>query len=179
MSETSFIVLGLLERLEPATPYDLKQMAQLSTFNFWSVPHTQIYTECARLAEAGLLSEEHEQTGRRRRIYRLTAVGKKELARWRAKLPEGTYQLRDPATLKLFFGAEPGPLAEHEVEAHRERLAGLEDLRERVAAGPEGWRLALELGISEEQQFIRFWSELLKRERDAGRMPRSSAKQRS
>jgi len=87
MSETSFIVLGLLERLEPATPYDLKQMAQLSTFNFWSVPHTQIYTECARLADAGMLSEEHEQTGRRRRIYRLTASGRKELAGWRATLP--------------------------------------------------------------------------------------------
>ena len=171
MSETSFIVLGLLERLEPATPYDLKQMAQLSTFNFWSVPHTQIYTECARLTDAGLLSEEHELTGRRRRIYRLTATGRRELDRWRATLPDEPYQLRDPATLRLFFGAEPGPLAEHEVQAHRERLAGLEELRERVAAGPEGWRLALELGISEEHQFIRFWSELLERERKAGRMP--------
>ena len=129
MSETSFIVLGLLERLEPATPYDLKQMAQLSTFNFWSVPHTQIYTECARLTEAGMLSEQHEQTGRRRRIYRLTAAGTEELDRWRATLPREPYQLRDPATLRLFFGAEPGPLAEHEVAAHTERLAGLEAQR--------------------------------------------------
>jgi len=32
--------------------------------------------------------------------------------------------------------------------------------------------LALELGISEEHQFIRFWSQLLEREREAGRMPR-------
>ena len=172
MSETSFIVLGLLERLEPATPYDLKQMAQLSTLNFWSVPHTQIYTECARLAEAGMLSEEHEQTGRRRRIYRLTGAGRRELARWRATLPQEPYQLRDPATLRLFFGAQPGPLAEHEVAAHSERLAGLEALRERVAEGPDGWSLALELGISQEHQFIRFWSKLLERERDAGRMGR-------
>ncbi len=171
MSETSYIVLGLLERLEPATPYDLKQMAQLSTFNFWTVPHTQIYTECARLTEAGLLSEEHEQTGRRRRIYRLTAAGRRELSRWRATLPDQPYQLRDPATLRLFFGAEPGPLAEHEVTAHTERLAGLEALRGRVADAPDGWRLALELGISEEHQFIRFWSKLLERERRAGRMP--------
>jgi PadR family transcriptional regulator, regulatory protein AphA len=174
MSETSFIVLGLLERLEPATPYDLKQLAQLSTFNFWSVPHTQIYTECARLAAAGMLSEEHEQTGRRRRIYRLTAAGRKELARWLATLPEQPYQLRDSATLRLFFGAEPGPLAEHEVGAHGERLAGLEALRGRIADSPDGWRLALELGISEEHQFIRFWSKLLERERRAGRMPRTT-----
>ena len=43
-AETSYIVLGLLERIEPATPYDLKQLAQVSTVNFWTVPHTQIYT---------------------------------------------------------------------------------------------------------------------------------------
>jgi PadR family transcriptional regulator, regulatory protein AphA len=170
MSETSYVVLGLLERLEPATPYDLKQLAKLSTFNFWSVPHTQIYTECARLADAGMLSEEHERTGRRRRIYRLTATGRKELARWRKTLPQGPYQLRDPATVRLFFGAEPGPLAEHEVNAHREHLASLEAMRELVVESPEGWRLALELGIAQEQQSIRFWSELLKRERRAGRM---------
>jgi len=119
MSETSFIVLGLLERLEPATPYDLKQMAQLSTFNFWSVPHTQIYTECARLTEAGMLSEERELAGRRRRIYRLTPAGRSELDGWRATLPAAPYQLRDPATLRLFFGAEPGPLAKHEVAGSR------------------------------------------------------------
>lgn len=171
MSETSYIVLGLLERLEPATPYDLKQLAQLSTSNFWSVPHTQIYSECARLTDAGMLSEEHEQTGRRRRIYRLTAAGRNQLARWRRTLPDTVYQLRDPATLRLFFGADPGPLAEHEVNVHREQLASLEALRERVAESPEGWRLALELGIAHEQQFMRFWSELLERERSEGRMP--------
>jgi DNA-binding PadR family transcriptional regulator len=170
MSETSYIVLGLLERLEPATPYDLKQVAQLSTFNFWHVPHTQIYTECARLASAGLLSEEQEQAGRRRRTFRLTVAGRRELARWLETAPAGGYELRDPATLKLFFGAAPGPLAEHEVAAHTARLANLEELRERVALGPEGWGLALELGISEEHQFIRFWSQLLERERKAGRM---------
>ncbi len=171
MSETSYIVLGLLERFEPATPYDLKQVAQLSTFNFWSVPHTQLYTECARLADAGMLSEEHEQAGRRRRIYRLTDAGRGELTRWRETLPEGVYQLRDPAILRLFFGAEPGPLAEHEVKSHREHLATLEARRVNVAGGPEGWGLALELGIAQEEQFIRFWSELLERERAAGRMP--------
>jgi PadR family transcriptional regulator, regulatory protein AphA len=170
MSETSYIVLGLLERLEPATPYDLKRLAQISTFNFWSVPHTQIYTECARLSDAGMLSEEHEQTGRRRRIYRLTASGRRELARWRRTLPEGVYELRDPATVRLFFGADPGPLAEHEVNSHREQLARLETFHERIGESPEGWRLALELGIAQERQFVRFWSELLERERSEGRM---------
>ena len=37
--------------------------------------YTQLYTECARLAEAGLLHEEREQTGRRRRVYEITEQG--------------------------------------------------------------------------------------------------------
>jgi PadR family transcriptional regulator AphA len=55
LTETSYIVLGLLEKAQPATPYDLKQLAQVSTVNFWALPHTQLYTECARLTEQGLL----------------------------------------------------------------------------------------------------------------------------
>ena len=68
LSETSYAVLGLLEQCGPSTPYQLKQIAQESIFHFWSIPHTQLYTECARLAQAGLLEEEQEQHGRRRRV---------------------------------------------------------------------------------------------------------------
>src|SRR5262249_13249301 len=84
LTENSYIVLGLLEACEPATPYDLKQVAKQSTMHFWHVPHTQIYTECARLGEAGLLSETREHEGRRRRVYRLTDRGRDAMARWRA-----------------------------------------------------------------------------------------------
>ena len=79
LSDTSYAVLGLLDLFEPATPYQLKQVAQVSIFHFWSIPHTQLYTECARLAEAGLLDERREEGGRRRRIYRLSAAGRKAL----------------------------------------------------------------------------------------------------
>jgi PadR family transcriptional regulator, regulatory protein AphA len=160
LSETSYIVLGLLEQLEPATPYDLKQLAQISTVNFWTVPHTQIYTECARLAEGGLLEEEREATGRRRRIYRLTDAGREALQAWRSDASGGLYELRDVATLKLFFGADPKSLAAEQVQAHGRRLAEYELLLAGLEAAPEGWRLALELGIGHEREFIRFWSGL-------------------
>ncbi len=164
LTETSYIVLGLLERLQPATPYDLKQLAQRSTFNFWSVPHTQLYSECARLAAEGLLEEEREQAGRRRRIYTLTARGGQALEAWREQPAGPDYVLRDQATLKLFFGSDPAMLAPGQVEAHGRRLADYEQLRERIAGAPEGWRLALELGIGHEREFIRFWSALGARE---------------
>src|SRR4051795_11520726 len=87
LTDTSYAVLGLLDQWGPATPYQLKQVAQVSIFHFWSIPHTQIYTECARLADAGLLRERREEGGRRRRIFELSAWGRKALDGWREAPP--------------------------------------------------------------------------------------------
>jgi DNA-binding PadR family transcriptional regulator len=160
LSETSYIVLGLLEQAEPATPYDLKRLAQLSTSNFWSIPHTQLYTECARLAGEGLLDERQEETGRRRRIYRMTVLGRRILDEWRAEPASDLYELRDAATLKLFFGGDPAMLAAAQLESHGRRLEEYERLRETIVGAPRGQRLALDLGIAHEREFIRFWSRL-------------------
>jgi len=162
LTETSYIVLGLIEQIGPATPYDLKRVAQLSTVNFWSVPHTQLYTECARLANEGLLSERREQSGRRRRIYRLADRGRTALESWRSEPTGALNQLRDPATLKLFLGGDPATLAGAQLAAHRNQLKGYEELRANAPQAPEGWRLALEAGIGHEREFIRFWSRLSK-----------------
>jgi DNA-binding PadR family transcriptional regulator len=124
------------------------------------VPHTQLYTECARLAKEGLLSEQREQTGRRRRIYRLTDNGRETLERWRSEPARDIYELRDVATLKLFVGADPAELATAQVEVHEQRLKICEALLADLADAPRGWRLTLECGIGHEREFIRFWSRL-------------------
>jgi PadR family transcriptional regulator, regulatory protein AphA len=171
LTDTSYAVLGLLDLCEPATPYQLKQAAQVSIFHFWTIPHTQLYTECARLAEAGLLEEEREETGRRRRIYRLSKEGRKAFEEWRSDPDAGLYELRDPGLLKLFCGADPAALAEALLEKHRERLAEYEQIQDQMglpesvevadqAGLPEGVRLALESGIGHEREYIRFWSRL-------------------
>lgn len=162
LTATSYTVLGLLEHVQPATPYDLKQLAQVSTLHFWSVPHTQLYSECARLAGAGLLDEQRERSGRRRRIYTLTHAGRAALQAWRSTPSSDTYELRDTATLKLFMGADPATLAEAQVAAHAALLAEYEALHAELSQTdtPEGWRLALELGIGHEREFVRFWSQL-------------------
>ena len=164
LTPTSFIVLGLLEQGEPATPYDLKQFAQVSTNNFWSVPHTQLYTECARLADEGLLDERQEELGRRRKIYRLTASGRKALDRWRNEPATDLYELRDAATLKLFFGGDPKALAAEQLKAHRGRLREYEQVAEKVEELPPGQRLALDCGIGHEREFIRFWTRIVGQE---------------
>jgi DNA-binding PadR family transcriptional regulator len=159
LSDTSYAVLGLLDLFEPATPYQLKQVAQVSIFHFWSIPHTQIYTECGRLAEAGLLDERREERGRRRRVYRLTPAGRKALREWRADPEAGLYELRDPGVLKLFCGADPAPLAMAQLERHQRRLHSYEELLEQTDMA-EGMRLSLESGIGHEREYVRFWSRL-------------------
>jgi PadR family transcriptional regulator, regulatory protein AphA len=160
LTDTSYAVLGLLDQWGPATPYQLKQVAQVSIFHFWSIPHTQIYTECARLAKGGLLKERREEGGRRRRIFELSAAGRKALDDWRADLDTDLYELRDPGLLKLFCGADPRALAETQLDRHERRLATYEGM---LGGGemPTGMRLALESGIGHEREYVRFWSRVL------------------
>jgi PadR family transcriptional regulator AphA len=160
LTPTSYVVLGLIEGLQPTTPYDIKQTAAMTVGQFWSLAHTQLYSECARLAEAGLLSERREQSGRRRRIYRLTKAGADALERWRSEPTSELYELRDAGLLKLFFGADPAKLAEPQLEAHRAKLGEYERQLEecRLLKAPRGLMLALESGIGHEREYVRFWS---------------------
>jgi PadR family transcriptional regulator AphA len=164
LDETSYVVFGLLELAEPTTPYNLERIARLSTERFWTVPHSKLYSECARLAEEGLLTEEREQTGRRRRIYRLTASGREALEAWRAD-PAGVHdEVQSLGFLKLFLGADPATLAAVYLPEHEERLRKYEALREvsaDVVDAPRGPVLALEAGIGIQREAIRFWKTLL------------------
>jgi PadR family transcriptional regulator AphA len=160
LTHTSHIVLGLLSMLGEATPYDLKQAASASIGHFWSLPHSQLYAEPARLARAGYVTEHQEHGGRRRKRYALTDRGREALDAWLAILTPEPYELRDLAVLKLFFGADAHDLAEVQIETHRQKLAEYDAVRELAGEQvPSGARLALELGIRHERETIRFWSE--------------------
>lgn len=163
LTEASYIVLGLLDLNEPATPYDLKQFAKTSVFRVWPLPHSQIYSECARLAEAGILAESREKGGRHRRFYKLTARGRKALEQWRGESTDRTYEGRDLAALKLFLGTDPIALAEAQLPVHRQRLRELE-ANVAYPALPDGIRLTTELGINQERALIRFWSRVASKE---------------
>jgi DNA-binding PadR family transcriptional regulator len=162
LTPTSYVVLGLIEQMQPASPYDLKRAVALGVGQFWSLPHTQLYSECTRLAEEGLLSERREKTGRRRRIYRLTKVGLEALDRWRSEPTGELYELRDAGLLKLFFGADPKKLAPPQLDAHTARLREYEELLERgrEMGAPAGAIHAVEAGIGHEREYVRFWKRL-------------------
>jgi DNA-binding PadR family transcriptional regulator len=161
LTPTSYIVLGLLSWAGESTPYRLKQLVAGSVGYFWTLQHAQLYTEPERLASGGYVTEEREQGGRRRKLYAITDRGRRALDEWRTNTTSELSELREPALLKLFFGADPVELGEAQVAANRARLAEYERIRDtmpdEVPAGP---RTALEAGIRVEKAMIGFWEEL-------------------
>ena len=90
----------------------------------------------------------------------LTKRGREALAQWLAEPTEELEELRDPATLKLFFGGDPARLAAAQLDAHERKLREYEQLHAEVTDWPRGWRLALEAGIGHERESIRFWADI-------------------
>jgi PadR family transcriptional regulator, regulatory protein AphA len=162
LSAVSYVVLGFVQWSGEATPYRLKQLVAGSVGNFWTLQHAQLYTEPERLAKAGYLTEEREPGGRRRKVYTVTDKGRRALAKWRAEPTDAIPELRAPALLKLFFGADPAALAPLQIEAHRRKLAEYEAIRDSMSDDvPEGPRLALDAGIASARQQIEWWEALV------------------
>ncbi len=157
---TAECLLGLLS-LGPMSGYDLRQMIERSTANFWSESFGQIYPSLKKLMESGLVSmdEQRPEGQRLRKVYRLTPDGRARLKQWLAE-PCGVQVKREELLLKLFFGDRaPRGAMRAAVEERRELL--LEDLKRyaeirkgiAAAAGKHAaapyWMMTLEYGIAE------------------------------
>ena len=167
LSPVSYLVLGLIGLRGASTPYQLKRAASRTINYFWPFPHSQLYGEPERLAAAGLLSEEREEAGRRRKLYSLTPLGKQALEDWLATPPGAIFEMRDMAVLQLFFGEFTSRetivrLAEDQVRLYRERLAVYQTIADQYHTAPMSQRrmAPLELGIRMAQACIGFWSDI-------------------
>jgi DNA-binding PadR family transcriptional regulator len=163
LTPTSYLVLGLVGHLGSATSYDLKRAVAGTIGGFWSVPHSQLYAEPARLAALGLLAGDKEREGRKRRTYTLAPAGRHALEDWlRTPSDEGT-ELRDPSLLKLFFGAQAGPgavagVARHAAALHRQRLAAYDALAADPPTHTDLHQLSLlALASRYEAEAVAFW----------------------
>jgi PadR family transcriptional regulator AphA len=164
LTPLSYLVLGLIDRAGQATPYELKQMAE-SISGLWALRHDQVYREPASLAELGLLSEEREQGGRRRRKFQINEAGRRALKNWLAAPTAEFTELHDVGLLQLFLGADPGALAEVQLDAHEKRLQEYEEWAANLGPdSPDGVRLALESGVGHEHEWVRFWRRVAERE---------------
>jgi len=172
LTSTSYLVLGLIEREGPSTPYELKRHVAATIGHFWSFPHALLYTEPARLVELGLLTEEREAEGRRRRLFTITAGGRAAMRAWLASPSQEPTELRDAGLLQLFF-ADLGSaddrraLAVAQLAMHRAALTRYEDDRrgegrrngaDAAARTIEHWRgVTLPMGLRYERAAVEFW----------------------
>jgi len=178
LTPTSYLVLGLLAREGPSTPYDLERHVRATLGNFWTFPHTLLYSEPNRLAGLGLVVEERETAGRRRRVFAITAAGREALTAWLDTPADDPTELRDPGLLQLFFGDLASAqsrlrLAEQQLAIHRAKLAAYrEDLRleDQVVGSGRGQRTVehwrgetLPMGIRYEGAAVDFWTDVAAR----------------
>jgi DNA-binding PadR family transcriptional regulator len=141
---------------------------------FWTFPHSQLYAEPARLVGLGLLDEEQEQGGRKRRTYQLTPEGRGALQRWLSEPTDLPTEIRDLALLKLFFGSQADPdevtrLAAAAAAGHRARLDEYEAIAASVPPDADRHQLAtLALGIRYERASLAYWEALAESGPDYG-----------
>lgn len=142
-SDLSYAVLGLLSFGRELSGYELKQWADNLRFFYAAPAMSLVYSELARLEDAGLVtSRDVPGEGRRgARVYRLAPAGEAELRAWLLR-PVPPPTLRHPVALRLFFGhlADPTRLRAL-LDEHRRRceelLGELDAIREQLADQPD------------------------------------------
>ncbi len=166
LGPSAFIVLGLLEQRGAGTSYDLKRWADESVGYFWTFPRSQLYAEPQRLVSLGLLTEQQEPSGRRRRLFQVTGAGRAALQNW-LQAPAGVPELRDLGLLKLFFIAGDDhqtlqELAAEQLHLHQARLAEYQRVQATYQDDPEAEAAlqTLHMGFLYERANIAFWQEV-------------------
>ena len=161
LTPTSYIVLGLLQFAGESTPYRLKQLVAGSVGYFWTLQHAQLYTEPERLAKGGYVTETREETGRRRKLYAITAEGHARARRVahrdherarraaRARAAEAVLRRRPGAARRRAAAGQPRRLAEYEPHPRPDGRRG-------AARASAGARARMRV----ERETIAFWEEL-------------------
>jgi DNA-binding PadR family transcriptional regulator len=176
LSASSYVVLGLVEHFGPTTPYQLDRSVAGSVGYFWNFPRSQLYAEAGRLARRGLLTEHNEDSGRRRRLFTITAQGSAELHDWLTRPAARTTEIHDEGLLKLYLATPPtdeptsieasvwehvSQVAREQIRAHTDQLEAYQRLVDSTAlpdASPQ--RATLEFGLRFERLAIEFWNEI-------------------
>lgn len=164
LTNTSYSLLGAIAKAGSSSPYDLKRVLANSVGPLWEVPHSQIYDEAARLARAGLLTEQQEGSGRRRLSYTVTEEGRRELVRWLRMPSRDRVDFHDVGLLKLAYASELQPAELRHVAG--DHLEAWQALGEEIGAnmdGPGAQYVLAMVGAA-----VRFWSDMCDEISDSG-----------
>jgi PadR family transcriptional regulator, regulatory protein AphA len=178
LSQTARVILGMLAFGEK-TGYEIKALVDDSMRFFWPASYARIYPELMRLQEAGLVRSREDPRGARpRRLFTLTAPGRKALEDWLTSAEESAFELRDEGLLKFFFSdALPREAALANLRAMRARHERtVATLRELEPVVEEDWggfpHLTLQGGI-ELHSLMADWCRRTETQLSGGRRARS------
>ena len=167
------VLLGLLHAV-PRTGYDLAKTIEDELSAAWSAGVSQIYPALARLRRNGwvLLRTLGPRRGPPRLLYRVTAAGRRELARWLASPPPAERR-HDPLLVRLAF-LDTLPAAERRrVLADIDAAIAAEMERWSASPPPEGSRgFAREAAIEEREALRRLLADQIAPEMDVSRSGR-------
>ena len=152
------VLLGLLHDA-PQTGYELERVLRSDLDPIWSAGFSQIYPELSRLRRRGwvLLRVLGPRRGPRRNLYRVTAAGRRELARWLAERPAAPGG-NDPLLVRLaLLGGLPSAADRRRAVAAAAAALGEEVQRLKALPPPEGYRaLARKAGTERLEGLRRF-----------------------
>lgn len=163
MSLPHALLTSLIEK--PCSGLELSSQFDRSIGFYWHATHQQIYRELARLEAAGWAESTPIEASRgRKKEYRVTAAGRKELRRWAGEA-RGIEPVRSELMIRMRAEATLGSSGvEAEIErllaAHRGHLTTLRKLEEHYFSDPAPSRstaithLILAKGIMNELTWI-------------------------
>lgn len=175
-----YILLGFLN-YRPHNGYDLKQVMEMSTRNFWHADLSQIYKTLKSLEKQGKIisSIEEQQDRPDRRVYTITETGRTELLSWLASPMTEISPMKEILLLKVFFASKIDPtnilMQLHlQRELHRENLERylgqtMEDIQtktEMLGASETDmlfWESTRRAGILYEEVYIQWLDETIAR----------------
>jgi PadR family transcriptional regulator, regulatory protein AphA len=134
--ETTYAVLGLVDKLPGSSGYELAGVAANSLAFFWPVSRTLLYRELARLsAQDWIKPTRVEQTHAPSKwTYRTTSDGQRALSDWLATPPDSAGRERNPVLLRLFFSYRlPPKQARSLLTGYRDKLEVQRDLLSAIA----------------------------------------------
>lgn len=105
LPETTYAVLGLVDKLPGSSGYELVAVADRSFAHFWPISQTLLYKELNRLAELGWVVASRVEQARSptKSVYRSTPSGREALAGWLATTSQHTESFRSSFLLRFFL----------------------------------------------------------------------------
>jgi PadR family transcriptional regulator, regulatory protein AphA len=103
--DTTYAVLGLIDKVPGASGYELVAVAGRSFAHFWPISQTLLYRELDRLANLGWVAATRVEQlhAPSKWTYRITTAGRQALADWLATPTPTTGSFRSGVLLRFFF----------------------------------------------------------------------------